>query len=80
MKNMVVLILGVVFVALAVSCGQSTVPSMPQTTSEEGKVCLKECQSNYNMCNSSCRGNSFQTNKCLSNCNIVLGDCYSTCP
>ena len=66
-------------ILLILSCAQSTAPDMPQLTTREGKICLKECQNNYSFCNGSCRGNAFQINKCSSNCNVVLEDCYTLC-
>ncbi len=77
MKKVVFLILIVLFLS---GCSQSTVPVMPEFTTENGKICARDCQSTYSQCNMACSDMGLATrSKCLDNCNQILKDCYSTC-
>ncbi len=64
---------------------QSPVPPMPKFETDQGKMCARSCQSTYAQCNQACSQmiggatTARQRKQCLSNCNQILSDCYSTC-
>jgi len=75
------IILGLILVLY--SCGyqvQEPAPVMPKYSTDKGKACARECQLIYASCNDSCIGfRGHRDRGCLSNCNQLLGECYSTC-
>jgi hypothetical protein len=73
-------------IAFLYSCApQTVVPSIPQYETKEGKACARECQFIYTQCNDACSEmvgdaiTTIQRRWCLNNCNITIGDCYTTC-
>jgi len=82
MKTLLI-IAGTVFLC---SCApQTVVPSMPKFDTQQGKACGRQCQVIYNQCIAACSemiggaATRQQRRVCLDNCNITIGDCYSTC-
>ncbi len=67
-------------------CGSSltSIPNMPSFTANAEKVCARSCQKTYVDCTQSysmmATGLVYEKNDSIfSNCNQILGECYSTC-
>jgi len=80
------IVMGIAFLC-SCTAPQTVVPSIPHYETKEGKACARECQFIYAQCNNACSEITVgcgpptraQRGQCLDNCNITIGDCYTTC-
>lgn len=83
--KLLLLVIGYSFILFACYGTQTEAPTMPQITTDEGKACVRHCQSIYAECNGACSQmiggarTASQREQCLNNCNTTLKDCYITC-
>lgn len=70
----------VIALLLLASCA-SPMPKMPRVSSQQEKECVRQCQRDHSLCNSSCEGMAIHVNltQCMSQCNQKLGECYELC-
>jgi hypothetical protein len=78
-------LMGIAALSALLGCAEQAPVTMPQLMTAEGKTCARSCQTNYTQCEQACGemvGHSTiarQRYRCLTNCEQILQDCYSTC-
>jgi hypothetical protein len=68
-----------VVVLVTMGCGTTPLPSAPGVSTQKGRDCLRTCQREHRLCASACQGLLLQEDRCLSQCDQILDDCYRLC-